>query len=330
MVIAPVSISNKTLTVLPFTEPLAETKETYSFAGTVFAEASYSTDGKPLKLVKYENGEVVTRLDYTVAAESIAVTYLLEGNTVSLLFSLNENGRPQSMTASVIAGESVGASLTGEWKYAGNYCESLVMTSLADGTEMISEYLYEYDTASFRVKTSVTRETYEEQKLLRKRTEEYAYYAGGMLSSVTARIHNGVIVRREEKMVLDEYGNELELHLTEFDEGGRKTYTAIDTLLNEEDIDKTTETFFDANGNITSSQLTDYTYNNSGKCVKKEQTLYDADNKAKTKTIFDYDAYGNVLLREEITYTYLGSALIGTSYTKYDGDGNVIDSGVRK
>ena len=64
--------------------------------------------------------------------------------------------------------------------------------------------------------------------------------------------------------------------------------------------------------------------------MKKEQTLYDADNKAKTKTIFDYDAYGNVLLREEITYTYLGSALIGTSYTRYDGNGNVIDSGVRK
>ena len=151
-----------------------------------------------------------------------------------------------------------------------------------------------------------------------------------MLISLTSGYYDGAIMRSEQKLTYNEYGTAAEVHMTQFDGAGKKTYTVEHVLIGADTFSKSTESFFDANGNKTSVQITDYTYNNSGKCVKEEKTLYDADNKAKTKTIVDYDAYGNVLLREEITYTYLGSVLIGTSYTKYDGDGKVIDSGVRK
>ena len=327
---ASASVDGKSLAVSLTSENGVITRESYSLAGNAFAEASYSADGKPLKLVKYENGEVVTQLDYTVAAESIAVAYLSEGETISSLFSLNENGRPTSMTASVTAGESVGVSITGEWKYAGNYCESLGMTVLADGFETISEHVYEYGGASARVKTTVTRESYEEQRLVAKVVEEYLYSLDGMMTSRADRAYEGVIIHGEQKRIYNEYGVTTEIHMTQFDTAGKKTYTAEYVLITEEKFSKILESFFDANGNKTSVQITDYTYNNSGKCVKEEQTLYDADNRAKTKIIVDYDAYGNVLLREEITYTYLGTVLLGTSYTKYDGNGNVIDSGVRK
>ncbi len=304
------------------------TKESYSLGGTLFAEASYGSDAKPLKLVRYEEGEIVSSLDYAVSGSSITVSYVMDEASITSLVEFNADGKPQSISGTASDTEGGTTAFVGTWQYASGLCASYALTAQSDEIETISEYIYTYGGNNCRTKQTVTHETYEAQKLTSKYTEEKDFALDGMLISSTERYYDGAVVSLEEMYKYNKYGVRTETVVTDFDESGRKTYTAEHRYDEKGAETGLAESFFDTNGNKTSLQVTDYTYNAMGKLVKTEQTAYDADNKAQTKSIMEYDAYGNLLLREEIVYLHiLGFAQ--ESYTKYDGDGNVIDSGLR-
>ena len=292
------------------------------------AELSFDEVGRLSSIVKYEEGVIAYTAAYTYEEGKTTTTATLsDESSFSAALTFDGAGKPLSYAGAI---ETDGASytMTGNWSHGADPLFTLRLSDGA-GVDVNNEFRYTFDKDEHRLKETLSNETYENQRMVSKTVFIKDYNASGeYLSYSVDSYKNGLILEKRFTEHFDWTGTTTQSTETSYNENGTWISVFDIYLLADGKTNKTVFSKYNGNDTAESRYEEVFSYNPNGEMTQKTSTEYNAQGKAVNAQILTYDIFGNLLTREEITYTNILGIKVET-YKKYDASGNLISQGTR-